>query len=128
MPHTLFSAHLCKFRLGTTQLQVRDHTIRERAARICPICLTGVEDEKHVVLECDAYAPLRRQPRWASLFTGRGTTMQAIMTHMDQYRLASFLVAAMRTRKQLLQELHAPPSPTAPHTLDMFDSEDDEDC
>ena len=131
-PHlTLHAPHpvirtLCKFRLSSTTLQVRDHSIRDRTSRLCPICALMVEDEKHVLLECQAYKPLRQRPRWAFLFAARGVTMRGVMVHTDQYRLASFLVAVLRLRKQLLQEQATPPmSPPLLSQPDMFDSDDE---
>ena len=120
---------LCRFRLSAFDLRVRDHTVRERSARVCPLCSAGVEDEQHVLLECLAYAPLRRLPRWAHLFAGRQVTMKSVMTCPDQYRLASFLVALKKSRLQQLQDLATPPpNPGSPvQYLDMFDSDEDSD-
>jgi hypothetical protein len=116
---------LSRFRLSASSLQVRDHSLRDRAARVCPLCASGVEDEQHFLLECSAYAPLRREPRWAYLFAGRRITMQGVMNHRDQYRLASYLVAATKSRALQLRENATPPHAPPVSQLDLFDSDDD---
>ncbi len=56
---------LMRFRLGRWDLDVssfaRKPVRKPRAERTCRVCnSSSVEDEKHVLMECPAYEPLRR--------------------------------------------------------------------
>lgn len=64
----------------------RAHGI-ERHLRVCPVCQSGaVEDEKHVLCDCPAYAHLRSEAQLPQ------TSILNIMRNFDQVRLASLLL------------------------------------
>ena len=59
LPASLLAA-LLRFRVCAQELEVNRAAGRPRAERICRMCAAGVvEDEKHFLLECDAYSMLR---------------------------------------------------------------------
>jgi hypothetical protein len=66
------------------------------AGGVCRVCVAGaVEDERHFLLECEAYADLRAQHGLA------GGDMHEAMAG-DQRRLAKNLHAASRARRERL--------------------------
>ena len=66
----------------------------DRANRVCLACNSGaVGDEKHMIFECAAIAPLRQQH--ADLFTPRNDTMRSFLAGSSggfelRYRLSEF--------------------------------------
>ena len=68
-----------------------------------------VEDIRHFLLECPAYAVIRSHPRFVSLFnnTAHGTSisarLRAIFQHHDQALLAECVAAMWDLRKTILQ-------------------------
>ncbi len=52
---------LSRFRLGCWPLECNRPNGRSRSDRVCPLCLDGEEDERHVLLECAFYAVARSQ-------------------------------------------------------------------
>lgn len=90
---------LMRFRLGCWDLEVyrlaHGPGRKPRAERTCRVCGGNeVEDEYHVLMECQVYAPLRQG---AGLPTERG--MQDIMRTADQAKLGSLLWLIQRVRK-----------------------------
>lgn len=81
---------LMRFRLGCWDIEVNRPGGRSRADRTCRICLRQglrcVEDEQHVLLECQAYQELRE-------VTGlpQQSSMHEIMTNFDTDKLARLL-------------------------------------
>ena len=54
----------------------------DRADRVCLACSSGaIGDEKHMIFECTALAPLRQQH--ADLFTPRTDTMRSCFAQQD---------------------------------------------
>ena len=93
MKHMHFSGpefYICtlmRFRLGNAQLQVHYHT-RPRVERVCPNCRSGcMEDELHVILECQAYRCVRRDAKFVGLFHNI-TDLKEFMNQKDQYLVA----------------------------------------
>jgi hypothetical protein len=105
--HLLFSApefcikSLVRFRMGSTSsLRVHDHSI-DRPHRICRKCRRrDIEDEKHVIFECDLHVALRASARWSCLFEGQHELqdMRSFMNQQDQYKLSFFIVNILRAR------------------------------
>jgi hypothetical protein len=91
-------AALLRFRVCAQELEVNRAAGRPRAERICRVCAAGVvEDEKHFLLECDAYAGLRVQH-------GIGASDMCEAMAGNQRNLAKFLHAAVRVRLMCLAE------------------------
>jgi exonuclease III len=115
-----------KFRLGSLQLRCYEHDITPRAARVCTLCSSQlIEDEKHMIFECEKYECLRRDPKWASLFNAHnGLDMKMFMNQDDQVRLCSFIHYLLRFRSQCLQASTTETQGTLERhlQLDMFDS------
>jgi exonuclease III len=92
---------LIRFRTSsTTTLRVHDHSM-DRTRRICRKCRRHeIEDEKHVIFECDLHVPLRLSARWGCLFQGQqdAQDMRKFMSHHDQYKLSFFIVHILRAR------------------------------
>ena len=70
------------------------YTYVDRANRVCLACKSGaIGDEKHMIFECTALAPLRQQH--ADLFTPRTDTMRSFFAQQNHlgvicYRLSRF--------------------------------------
>ena len=85
---------LMQLRLCTWGLQMNRsyHGTRRRSERVCRLCHAAdgsraVEDEQHVVIECQAHAQLRAT--FSDLPFADG--MHAVINHHDQKRLADFV-------------------------------------
>jgi hypothetical protein len=94
-----YEAHRClmRFRMCCWPLSANRNQHLPRSERRCYCCNNGVEDERHVLLECDAYADIREKyalPRGAML---------SAMNDADQHRLACCLRDIWTRRKQLLR-------------------------
>ena len=98
---------LMRFRLGVWLIEANkprgatgQH--RDRAERFCPICLAAgcpqVEDERHVLLECEAYEDIR-SALWAQELTP--VSMVQAMAWRDQRGLARALHAIRLRRNDL---------------------------
>ena len=90
---------LIRFRLGCWDLEVsrlaRASEHRPRAERTCRVCQGGgVEDERHVLLECPCYAQLRQR---VGLPVDR--EMHEIMLNFEQAKLGGFLWLVHRARR-----------------------------
>lgn len=98
---------LMRFRLGSTWLQVhQDHNTVVRHQRTCRVCSCDrVEDEKHVIFECVAYARFRRAELWKPLFLHNSGDVHVFMNQEEQYRVAHFLVIILRYRSHTLVRL-----------------------
>ena len=78
---------LLQFRLGCHGLPIATGRLAraghvERADRVCLACNSGaVGDEKHMIFECNALAPLRHQH--ADLFTPRTVTMRSFFAQRN---------------------------------------------
>ena len=68
-----------------------------RTQRTCKVCGT-VEDLKHFLLECPAYAAVKGE--WAAVFEGRNSTAMVFM--QDQPRLCRALRAMLQHRAEVL--------------------------
>ena len=55
-------AAFAKFRCGVAPIRLETGRYERLALnqRICPICKTGIEDEKHVILYCPRYEDIRK--------------------------------------------------------------------
>ena len=83
------------FRLGCHGLPIAAgrwaaaHVVR--ADRLCTCCDDGaLGDERHLVFECTALAPLRQT--YADLFTGDTGSMRAFFAQQDHMRVFHFIV------------------------------------
>ena len=62
-----------------------------RANRVCLACNSGgVGDEKHVIFECTALAPLRQQH--ADLFTPRTVTMRSFFAQQNHLAVLNYVI------------------------------------
>ena len=122
---------LFKFRLGSVHLKCYDHSILDRAARVCLLCSTNtIEDEKHVLFECEKYEGLRRDHRWADLYRAGGQDdIKGFMGQKDQRKLCSYVHNLLHYRACCLKaNLPSETSRVVVQRLpqaDMFDSSDD---
>jgi hypothetical protein len=90
---------LVRFRIGCTPLRIHDHRL-QRNDRFCSLCSTQcLEDEKHFVFECPAYADLRRASKWSPLYSANGLDMKTFMNQDNQYLLACFLHELLKYRE-----------------------------
>ena len=94
---------LMRFRLGRWDLEVarlaRRPGRKPRAERVCRVCRGGaVEDERHVLLECPAYEPLRRAVGFPI-----DLDMKSVMAWKDQSVLGSLLSHIQKARSDFLQ-------------------------
>ena len=107
---------LMKFRLGTHTLRCNEHALPMRQ-RLCRLCDDQVvEDEVHVVFECNAYATLRARQRWMSLYTGQvQNDLNAFMNQENQFLLSAFINALLNFRRSKLRTLE--------HDIDIVDPE-----
>lgn len=91
---------LIRFRLGCWDIEVNrpmeGQRYRARGERVCRFCGSGVEDERHVLLECSKYASLRE----AAGITGSDT--KAVMLQTPVHKLAAFLYAISTLRASVL--------------------------
>ncbi len=98
---------LMRFRLGCLcgtlmcrPLHANRYIRKPRAERTCRVCnSSSVEDEKHALMECPAYEPLRR----AVGFPEDMDMFEVLMT-WDQVKLGGLLAQIQRARKELLHE------------------------
>ena len=96
---------LFKFRLGSLPLKCYDRTLGDRMQRHCTLCHQNmVEDEYHVVFECDVYDSLRRQARWRELFDEAQGDLKKLMGFQSVYKVSHFLHCIFAIRKKLLEE------------------------
>jgi len=110
---TYFVQQLCRFRLCSTMLACYQHVI-DRRDRTCILCdLEEMEDEKHLIFDCSAYAQLRTVPKWARLFDcifgldlPDSAKMNLFMNQDNQYDLSSFIFHILRMRKAKLDLFH----------------------
>jgi hypothetical protein len=85
-----------QFRLGchglpiaTGRLAGADHV--DRANRVCLACNSGaIGDEKHLIFECTALAPVRQQH--ADLFTPRTDTMRSFFAQQDHLGVLNYVI------------------------------------
>jgi hypothetical protein len=99
---------LARFRLGTHRLRCNEHNLH-LDQRLCRLCGAGkLEDEMHVLLECDAYNELRCMARWSKLFeVPRNQDMKFFMGQKDQYMLSAFVCKLLRVRQCLLDDMQS---------------------
>lgn len=101
---------LMKFRLGTHALRCNDHSIH-LASRTCRLCGSGVvEDEYHVLLECEAYRNIRDRGQYIHLFRTTGNEarhddLKTFMNQEDQYNLSRLINIIMRQRTRTIDQL-----------------------
>ena len=86
-----------RFRMCCWPLSANRNQHLPRSERRCYCCNHGVEDERHVLLECEAYADIRE-----SYGLPRGN-MQQIMNDSDQNMLACCLSDIWARRNKLLR-------------------------
>ena len=97
-----FEAHRClmRFRLCCWPIAAnRDHHL-PRNARLCPLCNKGVEDERHVLLECEAYTCVR------STYGISSDSMKQVMQGADQFKLACCVRDIWSKRCLLIRQHH----------------------
>ena len=91
---------LMRFRLCCWPLEAnRSHHI-PREQRICRMCNKAVEDERHVLLDCEAYDEIRE-----SYGLARSTDMRTVMREWDQVKLAKCLQDVWTRRIEKLASL-----------------------
>jgi hypothetical protein len=98
---------LTKFRLGTHRLRCNEHTV-SLDQRMCQLCSSRrLEDEFHIMFECEAYGDLRHMTRWSILFKGpQNLDMKVFMCQDDQYTLSAFVHTVLRERQRMLDRRH----------------------
>ena len=85
-----------QFRLGCHGLPIATGRLAgaghvDRANRVCLACNSGaIGDEKHMVFECTALAPLRQQ--YADLFTPRTETMRSFFAQQDHLGVLNYVI------------------------------------
>ena len=85
-----------QFRLGCHGLLIATGRLAgaghvDRANRVCLACNSGaIGDEKHMVFECTALAPLRQQ--YADLFTPRTETMRSFFAQQDHLGVLNYVI------------------------------------
>ena len=63
----------------------------DRANRVCLACNSGaIGDEKHMIFECAALAPLRQQH--TDLFTPRTNTMRSFFAQQDHLGVLNYVI------------------------------------
>jgi len=97
---------LARLRAGCWPLAVNSGRMQKvpRGERVCGHCrlnlnLQQVEDERHVLLECPKYDPIRA--RYHDLLdpaARSGWSVKGLLSYASQTRLASFLFAVHKTR------------------------------
>ena len=91
---------LMRFRLCCWPIAAyRDHHL-PRNARLCPLCNKGVEDERHVLLECEAYTCVR------STYGISSDSMKQVMQGADQFKLACCVRDIWSKRCLLIRQHH----------------------
>ena len=98
---------MAQFRLGSHMLAVETgrwtNPRAPRHMRFCQICASQVvEDEKHILLECPAYAHIRASTEFAPLLGRCGVSMQALFGDSDVYAVACFVHACCAYRIMLV--------------------------
>ena len=87
---------LLQFRLGCHGLPIAIGRLAgagrvDRANRVCLACNSGaIGDEKHMIFECAAIAPLRQQH--ADLFTPRTDTMRSFFAQQDHLGFLNYVI------------------------------------
>ena len=67
----------------------------DRANRVCLACNSGaIGDERHMIFECTALAPLRQQH--ADLFTPRTDTMRSLSAQQDHLGVLSYITDCLK--------------------------------
>ena len=95
---------------------------------MCTLCSQqNIEDEKHLIFECEAYESLRRDSRWVSLFSvAPSHDMKAFMSHSDQEKLCAFINNLLHFRSRFIQlgQVAVPLLPVvqASSQMDLFES------
>ena len=95
-----YEAHRCliRFRLCCWPLAANRNHHLPRSERKCCLCNDGIEDERHVLLTCEAYANIRAKHGL------NGTAdMKSVMQSTDQRVLASLLRDVWTRRSELLR-------------------------
>ena len=72
--------------------------------RLCRLCNSRVvEDEVHMLFDCDAYADIRANTKWCNLFIGHNSQdMHKFMNQKDQYALSTLICAQTKDRSRKL--------------------------
>lgn len=90
--------NMMRFRLCQWPLAANRLHNTQRGARKCCLCHRAVEDEKHVLMECPAYADLR-----SKYGLQESTDMRSVMLYEDQAKLARYL-GEVWTRRSTVTE------------------------
>jgi len=90
--------NLIRFRLGCSSLLVNDH-VKPRNQRLCTLCSGNViEDEKHFLLECLAYAHIRSHFDYKELWNKPDIDMNAFSNQDEQELFSKALHAIFKYR------------------------------
>ena len=77
--------------IATGRLAGASHV--DRANRVCLACNSGaIGDEKHMIFECAALAPLRQQHADQGLFTPRTDTMRSFLAQQDHLGVFDYVI------------------------------------
>ena len=96
---------LFKFRLGSLPLRCYERSLGDRLQRHCILCDRNiVEDEYHLVFECEAYTSLRREVRWGELFASTQGDLKQFFSFPNPYKVSHFLHYLWTCRKKLILE------------------------
>ena len=85
-----------QFRLGCHGLPIATGRLAgaghvDRANRVCLACNSGaIGDEKHMIFECTALAPLRQ--KHADLFAPATDTMRSFFAQPDHLRVLNYVI------------------------------------
>jgi len=94
---------VAKFRLCCWPLEVNKGHHRPRECRTCQVCTSGkVEDEYHVLMECEAYTELRNR----FLINVEDTDMRKVFLNTNPRKIATFLTEVFDERQQRALEPH----------------------
>ncbi len=96
---------LMRFRLGCADIAVNSGRFIQtpRDQRKCRACnQDAVEDERHVVFECDAYASLRQMSKYSFVIEACGDMAKLFGDDSIQRLLAEFVWRCTGVRRQLL--------------------------
>ncbi|EFJ39521.1 hypothetical protein VOLCADRAFT_108607 [Volvox carteri f. nagariensis] len=97
---------VAKFRLCCWPLEVNKGHHRPRECRTCQVCTSGkVEDEYHVLMECEAYTELRNR----FLINVEDTDMRKVFLNTNPRKIATFLTEVFDERQQRALEPHGSP-------------------
>ena len=89
---------ISKIRCSDHQLEIEKgrHSKTPREDRICKTCASGaIEDEKHFLIECVTYMPLRE------MYNMNDDNIRDFLDTENQVQLAKYLISSFELRERL---------------------------